>query len=252
MRLISWDNLPEKMKNDSVKKYYDMLSKKKHALFLKRVFDFVAGIIMLAVLSPLFLVLGAAIKIDSAGPVFFRQTRVTQYGREFMIYKFRTMKADAGKKGFQMATERDDRITRLGRILRKSRLDEFPQLINIIKGEMSFVGTRPEVKKFVEEYTDEMLATLLLPAGTTSLASIRYMEEDKIIAQAEDANRFYKEVILPEKMKHNQKSVEEFSLLNDLKTIAATVLVVWGRKSAGKYLETGAENKKGRRSIVWR
>ncbi len=161
MVLKRWEDLPEKIKNEDVKRYYDILSKKRISLVIKRIFDLVLAIILLIILSPLFIIIAIAIKIDSKGPVMFRQTRVTQYGKKFRIFKFRTMITDAEKIGSQVTTKNDTRITRIGRVLRKYRLDEIPQLLNIIAGEMSFVGTRPEVPKYVERYSDEMLATLL-------------------------------------------------------------------------------------------
>jgi Sugar transferases involved in lipopolysaccharide synthesis len=234
MRLVHWEDIPGRMQNESVKRYYELLSRKKASLFFKRIFDVAMGVILLAALSPLFLVLGIAIKVDSPGPALFRQERITQYGKGFIIYKFRTMAAD-GVKRFQMANENDSRVTKLGGKLRKSRLDEIPQLVNVIRGEMSFVGTRPEVPDFVEKYTDEMLATLLLPAGVTSLASIMYMEENKIMPKTGDTNLFYANVILPEKMVYNLQSIEEFSLLNEIGVLAGTVIKVSGSKKQTEF-----------------
>src|SRR5690554_5057197 len=170
MVLKRWEDLPEKIKNEDVKRYYDILSKKRISLVIKRIFDLVLAIILLIILSPLFIILSIAIKIDSKGPIMFRQTRVTQYGKKFKIFKFRTMINNADKIGSQITTKNDVRVTRVGRVMRKFRLDEIPQLLNIIAGDMSFVGTRPEVPKYVEKYTDKMMATLLLPAGVTSEA----------------------------------------------------------------------------------
>ena len=226
MVLKRWEDLPEKIKNEDVKRYYDILSKKRISLVIKRIFDLVLAIILLIILSPLFIIIAIAIKIDSKGPVMFRQTRVTQYGKKFRIFKFRTMITDAEKIGSQVTTKNDTRITRIGRVLRKYRLDEIPQLLNIIAGEMSFVGTRPEVSKYVERYSDEMLATLLLPAGVTSEASIQYKDEELLLANASDVDEVYINRVLPEKMKYNLKSLREFSLLNDIKTMIKTLLVV--------------------------
>lgn len=221
-----WDDLPESMRNESVRKYYELLEKKKLSLFLKRLFDLIAGVVGLLVLSPLFFLLGILIKIDSEGPVFFRQMRVTRYGKHFTIYKFRSMVANAEKIGAQITTKNDHRITPIGGFIRKYRLDEFPQLINIITGDMSFVGTRPEVVKFVDCYTDEMMATLLLPAGATSEASISYKDEERLLSNAEEVDKMYVEKILPEKMKYNLKSIEDFSFFRDISIIFRTLAAV--------------------------
>ena len=162
MLLRKWDDIPEFMRNDEVKKYYDILIKKRFSLMLKRFFDIIMSLLLLIVLSPAFLILAIWIKVDSQGTVFYRQERITQYGRTFRIFKFRTMVSNADKIGTLVTTQNDSRITRVGEKIRKCRLDEIPQLINILKGDMSFVGTRPEVQKYVDAYTDEMKATLLL------------------------------------------------------------------------------------------
>lgn len=226
MVLKRWEDLPEKIKNEDVKRYYDILSKKRISLVIKRIFDLVLAIILLIILSPLFIIIAIAIKIDSKGPVMFRQTRVTQYGKKFRIFKFRTMITDAEKIGSQVTTKNDTRITRIGRVLRKYRLDEIPQLLNIIAGDMSFVGTRPEVPKYVEKYTDEMMATLLLPAGVTSETSIKYKDEELLLTNASNVDNLYVNKVLPEKMKYNLKSIEEFGLINDMKTMVITMLAV--------------------------
>jgi len=224
--LRKWEDLPDSLKKDSVKKYYDLLYKKRFSLFAKRILDMVVAILTFILLSPIFIIISFAIKIDSKGPVMYRQVRVTQYGKQFRIFKFRTMVNNADKIGTQVTTKNDTRITKAGKILRKFRLDEIPQLINIILGDMSFVGTRPEVVKYVEKYTDEMMATLLLPAGVTSKASIQYRDEDQILSNADDADETYVNDVLPEKMKYNLRSIEEFSLIGEIKTMAKTVCVV--------------------------
>lgn len=226
MILKRWEQLPENMKNESVRKYYDILYRKRISLVFKRTFDLVFAILTLIILSPFFIILSVAIKMDSKGPIMFRQTRITQYGRKFKIFKFRTMVNNADKIGSQITTKNDVRITRVGRALRKFRLDEIPQLFNIITGDMSFVGTRPEVPKYVEKYTDEMMATLLLPAGVTSEASIRYKDEELLFTSANDVDEVYVNKVLPEKMKYNLKNIEEFSLLNDIKVMVRTIIVV--------------------------
>ena len=224
--LIEWDKLPKRMQNDAVREYYDILMKKKTSLALKRTFDAIVSAFMLILLSPVFLVLAIAIKADSPGPVFFRQVRVTQYGRKFRIFKFRTMVAGADKMGAQVTAKGDSRITKVGKFIRKYRLDELCQLIDILRGTMSFVGTRPEVPRYVARYTDEMMATLLLPAGVTSEASIRYKDEERLLEGAADVNEVYVKEVLPEKMKYNLEELRRFSLLNDLKVMIQTVIAV--------------------------
>jgi lipopolysaccharide/colanic/teichoic acid biosynthesis glycosyltransferase len=222
----SWDDLPENMKNDSVKRYYEILEEKHISLIMKRSFDLIAAIITLVILLPLFLLISIAIKIDSKGPVMFRQVRITQYGKPFRIFKFRTMVNNAERLGTQVTTKNDGRVTRVGKILRKLRLDEVPQLLNIITGEMTFVGTRPEVLKYVEKYSEEMMATLLLPAGVTSEASIQYKDEELLLANADNADETYVKKVLPEKMRYNLRSIESFSFFSDIKTMFRTVLAV--------------------------
>ena len=221
-----WNELPENMKNDAVRRYYTILEKHRAGLAVKRVFDIFASLVLIVVLSPVLLILSLMIKLDSRGPVLFRQVRVTRYGEEFRICKFRTMVNDAEKQGTQVTTKNDSRVTRVGKLLRGCRLDELPQLFNVLKGEMTFVGTRPEVVKYVNCYTEEMVATLLLPAGITSKASIEYKDEEKLLENADDADRIYVEKVLPDKMKYNLESLEEFSVLNDLKTMILTVVAV--------------------------
>lgn len=228
MLLRKWDDIPEFMRNDEVKKYYDILIKKRFSLMLKRFFDIIMSLLLLIVLSPVFLILAIWIKVDSQGTVFYRQERITQYGRIFRIFKFRTMVSNADKIGTLVTTQNDSRITRVGEKIRKCRLDEIPQLINILKGDMSFVGTRPEVQKYVDAYTDEMKATLLLPAGVTSLASLKYRDEDEIISQETDrgktVDQAYIEDVLPEKMKFNLEYLNNFNILKDVNLCVKTVI----------------------------
>lgn len=226
MLLKAWDELPEYMQNDEVKKYYDILQQHKLGLFVKRLFDVVIASVMLLLLLPVLLILGILIKIDSPGPILFRQVRITTYGKKFRIFKFRTMVNNADKMGTQVTTKGDARVTRMGKILRGCRLDELPQLLNIIAGEMSFVGTRPEVEKYVASYTDEMKATLLLPAGVTSQASIKYKDEERLLESASDADEVYIKEVLPAKMTYNLKSIEEFSFSKEIKTMVETVIAV--------------------------
>ena len=243
MMLKKWENLPPEMQNDAVREYYDILKKKRFSLFLKRAFDIVASLTMLILLSPVFLILAIAIKIDSKGPVFYRQVRVTQYGRRFRIFKFRTMVVDADKVGTQVTVKGDARITRVGRVIRKFRLDEFPQLIDILRGTMTFVGTRPEVVKYVEQYTPEMMATLLLPAGVTSLASILYKDEDKLLDGAADPDATYVNEVVPDKMYYNLKAIREFGFFRDIKLMFMTVFAVLGKEYKGDLEEHKASLK---------
>ena len=224
--LPDWKDLPDEMKNDTVKKYYKSLAKKESSLIIKRMFDVWMSVFLLVFLMPVILVMAVLIKLDSKGPVIFKQTRVTAGNKDFTIYKFRSMVNDAPKLGTSVTVASDMRITKVGQFMRKYRIDEIPQLVNVLKGEMTFVGTRPEVRKYVDTYTPAMMATLLLPAGITSEASIMYKEEDELLASAEDADQVYIQDILPEKMKYNLKSIRKFSLLNDLATMIKTVIAV--------------------------
>lgn len=226
MRLIRWEDLPENMQTDAVRTYYDSLKKKTGSLLLKRIFDVAVSFVMLLLLSPFFLILAIAIKIDSQGPVFYRQVRVTQYGREFRIFKFRTMVNNADRIGSLVTVGNDARITKVGSFIRACRLDEISQLINVLLGDMTFVGTRPEVPKYVAAYTPEMMATLLLPAGITSIASIRYKDEAELLDKAEDVDKTYIEEVLPGKMQYNLESILKFSFWDDIATCFKTVLAV--------------------------
>lgn len=226
MILKKWEDLPDQLRTDAVRPYYDILKKKQGSLIAKRAFDVVVSALMLLVISPVFLILAIAIKLDSPGPVFYRQERVTQYGERFRIFKFRTMVSNADKIGTQVTVGNDSRITRVGKLIRKCRLDEVSQLIDIFRGTMTFVGTRPEVPKYVAAYTPEMMATLLLPAGVTSLASIMYKDEDQLLSGAEDVDKTYIEDVLPGKMAYNLKAIEDFSFWGDIKVIFMTVFAV--------------------------
>ncbi len=236
--LRKFEMLPDFMQTAEVKKYYDILAKKQLSLFFKRLFDIIASLIMIIIVSPILLILAIIIKIDSKGPVFYRQTRVTSYGREFKIFKFRTMVANADKIGSLVTTNNDNRITRVGAVIRKVRIDELPQLFNIFLGDMTFVGTRPEVVKYVERYTDEMRATLLLPAGVTSEASILYKDEDSLLDGAENIDEVYVNKVLPGKMYYNLKSIEKFSFWHDIITMFKTVFAVLGKEYKGDYEES--------------
>lgn len=226
MILRKWNDLPKEMQIPEVREYYDLLNKKKFQLALKRLFDIVVSFTLLTVLSPLFIILAIAIKLDSKGPVFYRQTRVTQYGEEFRIFKFRSMVTDADK-GSLLTVGGDSRITKTGKFIRKYKLDEFSQLIDVLRGTMTFVGTRPEVPKYVEKYTPEMMATLLLPAGITSEASVYYKDENELLNAAEDVEKTYLEIVLPDKMKYNLAAIKSFSFIDDIKVMILTVLAVF-------------------------
>ncbi|MDE7401589.1 MAG: sugar transferase [Clostridia bacterium] len=229
MLVKKWKKLPPEMQNEAVRPYYEKLRKKNFSLFWKRCFDFFVSTLMLLLLSPVFIILAIAIKIDSRGPVFFRQERVTQYGKKFRIFKFRTMVNNADKMGSQVTVSNDMRITRVGKFIRKCRLDEVSQLIDVWRGTMSFVGTRPEVSKYVERYSDEMLATLLLPAGVTSEASIKFKDEDELLKDAENVDDTYVEVVLPQKMEYNLQSLKKQGFWRDIGTMFKTVFAVLKR-----------------------
>lgn len=226
MILKSWDNLPDCMKKDEIKPYYDILKKHTLDLILKRIFDITMSIILIIVLSPVFLVVSIWIKKDSKGPVFFCQERVTTNGKIFKIIKFRTMVVNAEKQGTLVTVGEDHRITNVGKKIRHIRLDEIPQLFNVLVGDMSFVGTRPEVQKYVNAYTNEMYATLLLPAGITSEASIQYKDEDELLEKSSNPDDTYIHDVLPNKMKYNLDSIKNFSITNDIKTMIKTVKAV--------------------------
>ena len=226
MMLNKWEQLPECMHTPEVAEYYEILKQKPLGLFCKRLFDILISFLLIILLSPVMLGISIWIKLDSKGPVMFRQVRITTGGREFRIFKFRTMVTDAEKLGTQVTVGEDPRITRSGHVLRKFRMDEIPQLFNVLAGDMSFVGTRPEVPRYVEQYTPEMWATLLLPAGITSEASIRYKDEAKLLEEAEDADRVYVEQVLPEKMKYNLTYMKRFQFWRDIKIMFDTVFAV--------------------------
>ena len=228
--MLKWEDLPVEMKSSEVESYYQLVSKRKGSLIFKRCLDWVLAVVLLILTSPIFLILSIWIKLDSKGPVIYKQERVTQYNRTFKIWKFRTMVTDADKRGPLITGKSDDRITKMGHKLRKCRLDELPQLLNILAGEMSFVGTRPEVERYVDCYTDEMMATLLLPAGVTSMASMAYKDEDTVMAhyleKGETVDDVYVRRILPKKMRYNLEYLKSVGIMEDLKIMVKTVLEV--------------------------
>ena len=229
MALKKWDSLPERMRTPEVKPYYDSLSRRRAGLALKRIFDLVMSVLLIIILSPAMLVIAVAVALDSPGGVFYRQRRVTTYGKEFRIFKFRTMRSDADRIGPAVTSGEDARITRVGKVLRGCRLDELPQLFNVFCGDMSFVGTRPEVAKFVDRYTPEVYATLLMPAGITSEASIRFKDEAQMFDGSGDPEADYVNILLPKKMVYNLASVMNFSPAAELRTMVRTVLAVAGK-----------------------
>ncbi len=236
-----WEDLPPELQLEEVRPYYDILKKKTFSLFWKRVFDILVSMLMLIVLLPLFLILAIAIKIDSKGPVFYRQVRVTRYGKTFRIHKFRSMCDGADKKGTLVTVSGDKRVTRVGKLIRKCRLDEISQLIDVLEGTMSFVGTRPEVPKYVAAYTPEMMATLLLPAGITSEASINFKDEADLLDSAENPDQVYIDDVLPQKMKWNLWSIRRYGFWNEIGTMFKTAFAVIGLVKQKEYEEEEEE-----------
>ena len=247
--LRKWGDLPEFMKTPEVRPYWEILWKKRGQLILKRLFDLVVSLILLLVLAIPMAIIAVMIKLDSEGPVFYRQERITTYGKHFRIHKFRTMVSNADKIGTAVTVGNDSRITRVGAKLRRVRLDELPQVLDVIAGTMSFVGTRPEAVKYVEEYESVYNATLLMPAGITSEASIRYKDEDKLLDAADDVDKAYIEQILPGKMKWNLRSIEKFSFWGDIKVMFMTVFAVLG-KEYGDELNENVEKTIHEDSVV--
>ena len=225
----SWEELPEFMKTPEVRPYWEILWKKRGQLLLKRAFDLVVSLILFVILAIPMGIIAILIKKDSEGPVFYRQERVTTYGRHFRIHKFRTMVSNADRIGTAVTVGNDSRITKIGAKLRGHRLDELPQVLDVIQGTMSFVGTRPEAVKYVERYKPEYNATLLMPAGITSEASIRYKDEDKLLNAADDVDSVYVEKVLPEKMKWNLESIRYFHFFREIMTMFRTVFAVLGK-----------------------
>ena len=227
--LKKWDDLPDFMRVDEVRPYWEILNKRRGQLLLKRIFDLVVALILLVILAIPMAIIAVLIKKDSEGPVFYRQERITTYGRRFYIHKFRTMVVNADKIGTAVTVGEDPRITKIGKKLRHLRLDELPQVLDVIQGTMSFVGTRPEAVKYVERYKPEHNATLLMPAGITSEASIRYKDEDKLLNAADNVDKVYVESVLPAKMKWNLESIRRFRFLREILTMFRTVFAVFGK-----------------------
>ena len=226
MLIKKWEKLPKELQIDEVRPYYEILRKKNFSLFCKRVFDITVSGIVLLLIFPFFLIISLAIVIDSRGPVFYRQERVTQYGKLFRIFKFRSMVVGADKKGTLVTTGNDARVTRVGKFIRKCKIDEMSQLIDVFRGTMSFIGTRPEVPKYVNQYKAEYLATLLLPAGVSSKASIMFKDENNMLKDAENADDIYIKQILPIKMKYNLSELKRFGFWHDVKMCFLTIFYV--------------------------
>lgn len=233
MLIKKWEKLPKELQIEEVRPYWEKLRKKNFSLFWKRVFDiFVSGICLL-ILLPFFLILSLAIVIDSPGGVFYRQERVTQYGKHFRIFKFRSMVSGADKKGTLVTVNNDSRVTRVGKFIRKFKIDEISQLIDIFMGTMTFIGTRPEVPKYVNQYKPEYLATLLLPAGVSSMASIMFKDENEMLEKAENTEETYINEVLPIKMKWNLSDLKKYGFWRDIKLCFMTVFAVFFKKKYG-------------------
>ena len=226
--LCKWEELPVEMQNSIIKPYYDRLDSHRAQLVIKRAFDIIVSAICLIVFSPILLLTAIAIKLDTPGPVFYRQERVTQYGRKFKIFKFRSM-VNNSDTGANITVKNDSRITKTGKFIRKLKIDELCQFIDVFIGNMTLVGTRPEVPEYVSEYTDEMMATLLLPAGITSKASILFKDESDLLKNADDTRSFYINKILPEKMKYNLEGIAKFGITNEAKLLFMTVFAILGK-----------------------
>lgn len=225
-----WEELPIELKTEEVKPYWESLRTKKAQLLIKRLFDiFMASLLIILLAIPMG-VIAVLIKLDSPGPIFYRQVRVTSFGKRFRIHKFRTMVDHADTIGTSVTVDHDTRITKIGSKIRNLRIDEFPQVFDILLGDMSFVGTRPEAVRYVERYKPEYFATLLLPAGVTSEAAIRFKDEAKFLSADQSADDVYIEKVLPEKMKWNLESVYHFGLLRDFVTLLRTVFSFLGKE----------------------
>lgn len=193
---------------------------------MKRVFDIIASGLGLLILSPLFLVVAIWVKLDSTGPVFYKQVRVGRNNKDFYLYKFRSMRVGSDKKGLITVGGHDPRVTRSGYYIRKYKLDEFPQLINVFKGEMSLVGPRPEVRKYVDLYTPEQMHVLDVRPGITDLASIRYRNENELLEQASDPEQYYRDVVMQDKLRINLEYVRNHSFLGDIRLIFNTFIAI--------------------------
>lgn len=226
--LCKWEELPIELQTEAVKPYYDRLDSHRKQLVLKRVFDIFVSLAGLLLFLPIFIITAIAIKLDTPGPVFYRQERVTQYGRVFKIFKFRSMVSNA-ETGANLTVKDDNRITKTGKFIRKFKIDELCQFIDVLIGNMTLVGTRPEVAEYVDAYSDEMMATLLLPAGITSKASIIYKNENELLQNADNPKDVYVYEILPKKMKYNLEGIAKFGVTNEIKLLFMTVFAILGK-----------------------
>lgn len=224
--MVPFEKLPPEFHNPETRVYYDGLKKQRFHLFGKRMFDILVSMLILLAFSPVFLVLAIAIKVDSRGPVFYRQVRVGRYGVPFRIFKFRTMVQNADKIGLSLTTGGDNRITRMGRLIRKCRLDEISQLLNVLCGDMSLVGPRPEVPKYVEKYAPAYFATLLVRPGVTAESSIAFKDEDEILSSGGDPEIIYVEKILPSKSEMNLQYLRNITVWGDIRIMFRTVTAV--------------------------
>ncbi|MGN1081070.1 MAG: sugar transferase [Acutalibacteraceae bacterium] len=215
--------MPKNMQNEAVRPYFEALNKRRGTLVLKRFFDLLIAFAVLIILSPIIVISAVLVKCTSRGPVFYLQERIGALGKPFKIIKFRTMVVDADKGSQVTVGDDDPRITKFGSFLRLTRIDEFPQLINVLKGDMGMVGTRPEVKHYVDYYTDEMTATLLIRPGMVSSASIAFRWENDMLAGAEDSERKYIDEILPAKMKYNLEYTKNVTIGKDVIVLLRTV-----------------------------
>lgn len=224
--LRKWEDLPDFMKVPEVRPYWEILNARRGQLLLKRIFDLAVGLLLLLILAIPMAGIAILIKMDSEGPIFYRQERVTTYGRHFRIHKFRTMVSNADRTGPAVTVGNDSRVTKVGRKLRGYRLDELPQVLDVILGDMSFVGTRPETVKFVDRYRPEYNATLLLPAGITSEASIRYKDEDRLLNATDNVDDVYMNHVLPEKMNWNLESIRRFRFIREIMIMFRTIAAI--------------------------
>lgn len=224
----------ESMRNEAVAPYRSALLKRRGSLFFKRLADIIVSLICILILLPFYLIAAVAVKLSSKGPVFYLQTRVGREGGAFSIIKFRTMAVNADKKGEITVGSSDPRITKVGAFLRKTNFDEFPQFFNVFKGDMSIIGVRPEVPHYVDYYTQEQFATLLMRPGMTSPASIKFRHENDILKKSSDPEKTYIEEVLQEKMRYNLEYIREFSFINDLKILGKTFKCVFEKDEALK------------------
>ena len=214
------------MVNNMDNRVDEILKNSKFNLFIKRLFDILASLFGILVMAIPMIIISIAIKLDSKGPVFFKQKRVKKNNKDFTILKFRTMVVDAPKLGMAITVGDDSRITKVGKFLRKTKLDEFPQLFNVLVGDMSFVGPRPEVRKYVDMYSDSDKDILKIRPGITDLASIKYRDESEILDKSDNPEKTYVEEIMPNKIELNKQYIENINLLNDIKIILQTLKIL--------------------------